>query len=233
MKNIFSRTFKIVLTTLGMITVGMPFHIVYAAQGGSTEPEISTGISILPLDQHPVPDVLKAQARLEITQMKSQGYVDADEDTVSYLDKAKRDEAKRLKPMKEIAPKLKISPANLGSSLLGQSVLLGAIASGGYTEEGWTGVSRFFTDPKFGLVGLEEVDYVASQGGLAFIKEAINQDINGSPAILNVKQSQSKKGVTELTWATDHKIYTLSINRALKNQKSIDEFLALARSISD
>lgn len=231
MKNISSGT-KIVLTTaFSMLAVSMPFHTSYAAQGNATEPAISKGITVLPLDQHPVPDVLKTQARLELTQMKDKGYVDATEDSVSYLDKAKEDMDKRLKPMAEVAPKLKLSPANLGSSSLGQAVLLGATASGGYTEEGWTGLNRIFVVPKMGIVGLEEVDYIASQGGMAFIKEAINQDVNGFPAILSVKKSRSNKGLTELTWATDRKIYTLSTNHALKNQKSIDEFLALARSI--
>lgn len=165
--------------------------------------------------------------------MKSKGYVDATEDSVSYLDRAKEDKDKKLKPMTEVAPKLKVNPANLGSSPLGQAVLLGATASGGLPieGEGWTGLDRIFVVPKFGLVGLNEVDYIASQGGMVFIQEAINQDVNGFPAILSVKQSRSNKGFTELTWATDKKIYTLSTNRALKDQKSVDEFLTLARSI--
>jgi hypothetical protein len=232
MKNISSRTKKIALiTAFNMLAVGIPLHTTHAAPGGATEPAVSTGITILPLDQHPVPDVLKNQAKLELTQMKSRGYVDATEDSVSYLDKAKEDKDKRLKSMTEVAPKLKVSPTNLGSSALGQAVLLGATASGGHTEKGWTGLNRLFVVPKFGLVGLDEVDYIASQGGMAFIKEAINQDVNGFPAILSVKQSRSNKGLTELTWATHQKIYTLSTNRALKNQKDIDEFMALARSI--
>ncbi len=149
MRNIRSLTTKIVLTTaFSIFAVSIPFHTTNAAQGDPTEPAISTGISILPLDQHPVPDVLKDQARLEVTQMKSRGYVDADEDLVSYLDKAKADKDKRLKPMGEVSPKLKLLPAHLESSLLGQAVLLGAIASGGHTEEGWTALSRFFVDPK-------------------------------------------------------------------------------------
>lgn len=236
MKNISCHIKKIVLTTaFSMLAVSIPFHTTYAAPGGVPggvmEPAVSTGITILPLDQQPVPDVLKNQARLEMGQMKSRGYVDATEDAVSYLDRAKADKDKRLKPMTEVAPKLKINPANLGSSTLGQAVLLGATASGGHTEAGWTGLNRIFVVPRFGLVGLDEVDYIASQGGAAFIKEAINQNVNGFPAILSVKQSRSNKGLTELTWATDQKIYTLSTNRALKNQKSIDEFLALAHSI--
>ena len=196
MENLSCRTKKIILTTAFSIFVAnMPFQMTYAAPEGIIEPAISTGITILPLDQHPVPDALKNQARLELAQMKDKGYIDATEDFVSYLDKAKEDMNKQLKPMAEIAPKLKLSPANLESSVLAQAVLLGATANGGYTEEGWTGLSRIFLVPKLGIVALEEVDYVASQGGMAFIKEAINQEVNGFPAILSVKQSRSNKGL--------------------------------------
>lgn len=232
MKN--SNTFTKAFTTAAVVSAimtGLPLGASFAASDGPVEPAVSMGITILPLDEHPVPDVLKTQAKLEVSQMKSRGYVDATEDAVLYLDKAREDKDKRLKPMSEVAPTLRVQPANLDASPLSQSVLLGATASGGQTDLGWTGLSRLFVVPKLGLVALDEVDYIASEGGMIFIKEAINQDINGLPAILNVKQSRNNKGVTELTWATDQKIYTLSTNRALKNEKAIDEFLAIARSI--
>lgn len=237
MKNVNGRTKTIVLTTaFSMLAVCIPFHAIYAAPGGETEPTFPspprlTGVTIVPLDQQPVPDVLKNMARRQTAQMKSRGYVDVTEDEVSYLDKLKADVDKRLKPMTEVAPTLKVDPANLGSSPLRLAVLLGAVAEGAYTEEGWTGLTRLFVVPTFGLVGLEESDYVAGRGGVAFTKEAINQEVNGFPAVLVVQQSRSNKGLTELSWATDRKDYTLSTNRALKDQKSVDEFLALARSI--
>ncbi len=216
---------------INVLAIVIPFNTTYAGPGGAIEPAVSTGITIVPLDQQAVPQALRHEAKLALIQMKSRGYVDATEDEVSYLDRAKEDKHKRLKPMIDVAPKLKLSPANLGSSSLSQAVLLGATANGGHTAEGWTGLTRIFALPKLGLVGLNEVDYVASKGGMAFIKEAINQSVNGYAAILSVKQSRSGKGLTELTWATDRKIYTLSTNSALKNQTSIDEFMAIARGI--
>ena len=221
----------VLLTAFSSFALGTSLQAVHAAPGGSVEPDVPVGITILPLDKHPVPDVMKTQARLELKEMSERGYVDSTEEAVSYLDKAKQNKDNRLKPMKEVAPKLKIVPANIASSALGNANFLGAAASGGHTEEGWTGLDRVFVVPKLGIVGLNEIDYIESQGGMAFIEEAINQEVNGFPAILRVKQSRSKKGLTELTWATDRKIYTLSTNRALKNQKSIDEFLAFANSI--
>ncbi len=232
MKNISIFTKKVFITTaVSVFAASLPFHPTYAAPGGVVGPTVSIGITILPLEQHPVPDVLKTQAKLEFTQMKKKGYIDVTEDAVSYLDRTKENKEKRLKPMIDVSSKLKIIPANLDASPLRQATLLGASASGGYTEDGWTGLNRIFIVPNLGIVGLEELDFLASEGGMAFIEEAINQDVNGYPAILSVKQSRSKKGLSELTWATDRKIFTLSTNRALKMQKSIDQFIDIARSI--
>lgn len=64
------------------------------------------------------------------------------------------------------------------------------------------------------------------------IKEAINEDVNGYPAILRVRKGLSKKAVSELTWATDQKIYTLSTNSALQG-KNLASFIDLARKLSD
>jgi len=228
--NIFTKKFFITMAC-GIVTIGFPFYASYAAPGDAVKPSVSMGITILPLEQHPVPDVLKVQAKLELTQMKEKGYIDATEDAVSYLDRAKENQEKRLKSMADVSSKLKIIPASLDASMLGRATLLGASARGGHTEEGWTGLNRIFVVQKLGLIGLKELDFLASEGGMAFIEEAINQDVNGFPAILSVKQSRSKKGLSELTWATDRKIFTLSTNRALKTQQSIDQFIDIARSI--
>lgn len=200
------------------------------------------GVNILPLAQQSVPDHLKVEARKVIKQMKERGYIDASEAEVSYLDKMQ--EASQFQAMENIAPNLKIVPANVESLPFEGVIFIGATAHG---EDGRTGLTRIFSFPGFGIVGLKEVDYIASQGGITFIEEAINQDVNGLPAIFIVKKSRGRgdmdslsvkkrqdrdsKGLTKLTWATDQKIYTLFINRALTDEKSIHQFMNLARSI--
>lgn len=110
--------------------------------------------------------------------------------------------------------------------------MLGAVPSGIKTTEGWTAVSRLIVEPKLGLMMLEEIDYVASGGGLTMIKEAINEDINGRPAIFRAKTSHGGKSITELTWATDQKIYTLSSNRSVKGG-ALDAMLGFAKNLHD
>ncbi|MGH8557760.1 MAG: hypothetical protein ACRESZ_09920, partial [Methylococcales bacterium] len=198
--------------------------------------EIPKGITIVPLSEQSVPKELKDQAKMEISKMQQRGFVDAPESsvgTLDALDRARIHKKDMLKPIDEITNKLAILPSSLGVSQLSKARLLGAQEAGGLREGGWTGLFRLFSVPKLGLVGLEENDYIASRGGFAMIKEAINQEVNGRPAILSVQQSQSGKALSELTWATDRKIYTLTFNRAIKTQKAINYVLGLANEISD
>lgn len=197
-------------------------------------PSVSRGVTIEPLENHQVPDILKNQARQEIEQMKTRGYVDVPEDAVSYLDRAKEDKDKILKPWKDARTHLKVVPATVhGTSLEESGVeVLGAMPSGNNTAEGWTGVSRLFVAPKLGLMMLEELDYIASGGGLKMIKESINLDIDGRPAIFRIKTAQKGKSITELTWTTERKIYTLSANRVIKGD-ALQAMLDFARNLQD
>lgn len=216
------------------VFLGTVSHAVEPAPVTPVTPGQFLGITIVPFDQLPIPDVLKEQARAEMRQMKERGYQDAStEDEVSYIDRAMEDREKRLKPFDKVRSSLKVIPANLDSPKLKKVTLLGSVASGGETAEGWTGLTRLFRIPGLGTAILEEVDYIASQGGMVIAKESINHDVNGSPAILTVKESRSKKGITELMWANDRKWYTLSLDRALKKPSEVEEILSFARGIAE
>ncbi len=196
------------------------------------DPDTFKGVTVTPLDEHPVPELLKNQARAEIEQMRRNGYVNAPDGEVGALEAAQNDK-KNLKPLSEVLPELGFTPSKTNSVVLDEKSLLGAIAMGGDVEEGRTGLFRLYVVPKMGVVALEEVDHVASGGGVALIEEAINKNVNGSPAIFRAKKSNTGKQLSQLTWATDRKIYTLSTNRALVKDRDIDNFVAIAQSISD
>jgi len=197
-------------------------------------PPTVPGIVVKALDEQPVPDMLKNMARKEIAQMAERGYVDAPDDAIGYIEKAQQNVGAALKPWPETQGKLKMKPASIqGKEFESAGMrLLGAATSGTLTPEGWTGLTRLFVARGIGVVMLEEIDYVAAGGGLMMIKEAINEDINGRPAILRVKKGQGGKALTELTWATDNKIYTLSTNSAVQGNPRT-AFLDLARQLSD
>jgi hypothetical protein len=199
---------------------------------GVTAPQIPRGVSIVPLEQQPVPDLLKNQARAELAQMKSQGYVYASEERVSYLSKAKNDQ-ERLRPWPEVVGRLKMRPASLHGTQLESSALLGATSIGGSTSEQAAGVFRLFSTPRTGLASLEEVDLVESAGGWAMIKEAINQEINGQPAILTIYQGPRGSRLVTISWATGRKLYTLSADHTANSAEDVNDLLTLARTIVD
>lgn len=208
----------------------------------ASHPPMPSGVVIKSIEVMEMPDILKNQARNEISQMKSLGYVDAPEETISYIDKAiqtlnnsgkspEADKEKGLKPLQEIQPMLKVNPSLLPES--NEKIrMLGAAPGGVLTPEGWSSLTRVFVIPKLGTLMLEENDYIASGGGLVMIEEAVNQNINDYPAIFRIKKSQGGKSVTELTWATDRKIYNLSLNGRVEGA-ALDDFINLAESIID
>ena len=154
------------------------------------QPPMSTSVVIEALDKQPVPDDFKNMARKEIDQMSTQGHVDVPDDAIGQIENAEKNADGALKPWAEIRSKLKISPASVQGKQFDDAGLkvLGAATGGTLTAEGWTAVSRLFVAPGVGVSMLEEIDYVASGGGLMMIKEVINEDVNGHPAILRIKK---------------------------------------------
>lgn len=72
--NKFTKALTIT-SVVAALTTSLPLGVTFAATDGPVEPAVPAGISILPLDQHPVPDVLKNQTKLELSQMKSCRYI--------------------------------------------------------------------------------------------------------------------------------------------------------------
>ena len=63
-------------------------------------------------------------------------------------------------------------------------------------------------------------------------KELINEDINGNAAIYTVQVSSTDKALTKITWVTESKEYSLSMNKnASKDEKLKENFINLARSL--
>lgn len=191
------------------------------------------GLVIESLENQPVPEHLKEMARNEYKQMREQGFADAPEEAVAELDRYLLPKNKeRLKTMDELRQVLLIQPADLTGTPFAAAEFIGGVTMGVAVEDKWTGIARLFKVRSLGIIKLEEWDFTATDGGIIFAKEFINEDINGIPAILVAKESLSGKTMTEVTWVTDKKVYTLtSSHKLLRNDKKRDEFLALARSL--
>ena len=191
------------------------------------------GVRIVPLAEQNLPPTLRNVYSQNISQMNRQGYVEIKKVSNRY-DKLAKDSKKLLKPLNEIKRNLAIQPAELKDSSLNlpNAKLLGARLSGTLVDGKATGVFRLMVVPGLGVVGLNEVDYSLSFGGMSLIEEAINHEINGNPAVLTVKRIKGNNGESELIWATNSKIYTLTSNKALVGDKSVQKFIDFANSIS-
>jgi len=191
---------------------------------------IYKGRQFIPLKEQGLPERVIQRMRQEVDHMNSRGHIDAPESQVLSLDLRNKN-TKKHRAMQDVASALSITPADVSSSILGQAQIVDVREAGTQFNDRWTGVNRLFIVKKFGLVALDEYDFTLSEGGVAIAEELCNQRVNGHPAALRVKQSPSKRGVTELTWVTEKKLFTLTVNRPLKSEKKIDEFIQLAESI--
>lgn len=207
-----------------------------AADQAETSPGgivIPPGLSVKTLDEMDYPELIKNIARKQNSEMIERGYADASEEEVTVLERYVREGNKlKMKGMEEVAGTLAMQPSELAGTKFETGKFKGALASGGYTENGWTGITRIFDLPKLGVVKLEELDYISSGSGIVVTKEFINEDVNGNIATYLVKQSVTGKSISELNWFTDKKMYTLSVNGNIsQSDKRYQLILELAKSV--
>jgi hypothetical protein len=115
-------------------------------------------------------------------------------------------------PTNEYVSKMASRPTDIGSTRLAKAQDLGAMPEGGSTPEGWSGASRTFRDQDLGLVILEENDLRISRGGLVLAREAVNETINGVPAVISFERDP-KTGTTRtnLAWSTVERSFSLTM----------------------
>ncbi len=200
-----------------------------------TIPEVGLkGVRIISIDEQPIPQDAKDLVKKMNHEMLTKGYVDASDEEVKHIENFKKPKHKdEVEPMEKVAGKINFKPASLKSTHLKNARFEGAVSHGTSVDEQWNMLTRIFTMSDGSILELEEWDYVSSGGGALVTKEMINQSINGNPAVLIVRKSQGGKKLTELAWYTDRKGYVLRTSVDVGKKKSLEDFLDIARSISD
>lgn len=80
---------------------------------------------------------------------------------------------------------------------------------------------------------VEEFDYVLSNGSGGMIREFINADVNGNPAIYLVKKTRGGKWSSELAWMTDNKRFFVIVSKQIKmDSPKYRTLLDFARSLN-
>jgi hypothetical protein len=105
--------------------------------------------------------------------------------------------------------KIKLALARVDTTVLAQ-FQYEMLIPGGPTRNGpWTDVTRVYQRPDGYPVFLTEFDFVAEGGSVTIMKELINAKVGKSPATLSVQHSSDGRAITELTWETKRKLYSL------------------------
>lgn len=75
----------------------------------------------------------------------------------------------------------------------------------------WSSYTRVFKRPDGVLVMLHEWDYALDGGGVMIVKELMNEHVHQYLARSIVRKTKSGQYISELTWASDRKYYTLTV----------------------
>ncbi|GJL53321.1 MAG: hypothetical protein NPIRA02_04530 [Nitrospirales bacterium] len=202
------------------------------------------GRQFMSLDEQKLPENVKQSMRRDVEQMRQQGFLHAEDAEVLKLDRRhmnrKKSQATKedldaigMAPtkIKEALDTIGIVPTDITETPLATAKLIDVSPNGSWFIDKWTGLSRLFVVKGFGLVSLDEFDFTIGNGGVAVAEELCNEFVNAEPAALRVKESPAKRGITELVWVTEKRLFTLTVNRPLKSRGKVDQFIELAESL--
>lgn len=188
------------------------------------------------LEDQPIPRHFKDAAKKQFADMTAEGHFEVDENEVIDVEELVNREILRRKNTgnrPDETPTYRISPSHpIGGSAHDATVLLEG-PSGTQVDGGWTGINRVFSVRGLGKVYVEEFDYVLSNGSGGMIREFINADVNGNPAIYLVKKTRGGKWSSELAWMTDNKRFFVIVSKQIKmDSPKYRTLLDFARSLN-
>ncbi len=135
----------------------------------------------------------------------------------------------------ELRQRLSYAPADVSGTPIGTAALLSKEPSGMINGERSTGLSRGFQLPVGDIVILAEDDYHASATKLTLIREALNTEVNGTPATSYAARSNDGRGKAELRWVTPIRSYSLTLvtDEGARIQRAEKLLLKIARGIQN
>lgn len=154
----------------------------------------------------------------------AKGYVEMPDEQVSWLDAM----PKAAKPLSDQKGQVKVKLADLEKTPFHSLRFLGAVREGPPRS-----LSRVFLFPNGAVVLLREWDYLAEGGGIMIPKERINEQVNGTPAVLGIAQAPGGKAISELSWVTENKSYSLIVAGNVRRNGQYKKVMELANSIKD
>jgi hypothetical protein len=108
-----------------------------------------------------------------------------------------------------------------------------ATTAGGVSDGRWSGVTRSWDMAGLGFVRLDESEYRETGGSITLVKEWLNSEVNGHPAMLKTMRSDDGATLVSISWVTDSTDFRLDLqpvhaDAVEENQQTL---LKLARSL--
>ena len=128
-----------------------------------------------------------------------------------------------------LAERLTFAEARVGSTSLAKLTPAVSLPAGNNLASGWTGLTRIYRIGPSSWVMLEEMDLDAMQASVVILRESINSEVNGSPALLRSTGEAHDPSLTALTWIANGKRYSLKTN--LPANQAGERLLAIARGM--
>jgi len=126
--------------------------------------------------------------------------------------------------------RLSLPLSDLSRTVLGAARLVATKEAGARGSEGATGASRYFRLPDVGVVEFHEEDYRAPGTLIETFREAVNAEVNGTPAMLSVTRGSDGRARIELSWINELKSYGLTLTT--DHAEHFERYLGLIRDIA-
>jgi hypothetical protein len=117
----------------------------------------------------------------------------------------------RLRQESDVRDNMRVKLSNTETTSLSKYEYEGIMPDGPSREGPWTSIIRVFKRPDGIPIFVSEWDFVADGGSVVIVKELMNTKVDKTPARLIVKKSQDGKNLSELSWASSKKYYTISV----------------------
>jgi hypothetical protein len=185
------------------------------------------------MEMDDLPEGERKRMRKDIKDETEKGYAEMPEEEIQASALfAKR---QHLLSMDQVLGVLTFDPVSIKGTPFEQFHLEGVLSYSNIDEVGpITSVGRVFTIPSGHRVELSEHDLftLGQAGGMGpIIKELFNENLNGTPAMLSVRQSPSGHAVSAILWETPTTFYELKMEGNVRKNGQYEFLLELARSI--
>lgn len=169
----------------------------------------SPGLYVYSLEEYPAPAAVKESIRKGIEKRRqgvievAPGQIPSSSKTLSSFNPAQSQNPDRFRQ------RLTSSPTDLSRTALASAELISSEPGGQIQDGRATGMTRIYNVPNFGVVSFGEDDYLSAKSRIIQVKEALNSEVNGVPAIAYAEKTSDNRGRATLSWVTSMRSYRL------------------------